>query len=230
MMYHLKSCYKFSLKSDSQVIKTLPKKTSPPLLLETLADLQDFFTHAATAESRRLHDHVVSRPLTSQSQTSQYAHHTAATTDQSDSPQLEFSLCYDAQRGVLQVHLLLISGLVSPKCRVKAILGDKMYTSELAAQGCENTLVFDEVLEFSQIYLLEVTKFTLYLQIYTYNASYVPLFNGSVLLPLENVDIYGGSCFARTIDKNCQQIMEISCDTCIFMCSIVVGFGKASVR
>ena len=203
-MHRLTSCYKRSLGSDSQIIG----KTAPLLLRDSLSSgLQEFLKQAATGESRGIHE--VPRHSTSHGQ-SQTVDRTVGPAGKSDLPQLEFSLCYDAQRGVLQVHLLLISGLVSPKCRVKAILGDKMYTSELAAQGCENTLVFDEVLEFSQIYLLEVTRFTLYLQIYTYNASYMPLFIGSVLLPLENVDIYGGSCFARTIDKNCKQIMEIS--------------------
>ena len=195
----------------SKIITTLPPQKTPRLLLrDTLADLHEFLNHAA--ESHRIHDPVVPRHLTNQSLTADGVDpgRTAAAADQSDLPQLEFFLCYDAQRGVLQVHPLLISGVVSPKCRVKAILGDKMRTSEFAAQGSENTLVFrDEMLEFSQIYLLEVARLTLYLQIYTYNTLSVPSFIGSVLLPLENVDIYG-SFFARTIDKKCKQIMEIS--------------------
>ena len=204
----LTRCNKRGFDSSSQIIKTPPR--------ETLADLQEFLKHAVTAESRRLHDHVVPWPSISQLQKAENADRTLAAAVQSDSQhaQLEFFLSYDAQRGVLQVHLLTISGVASPKCRVKVILGDKMRTSKFATQGCENTLVFDEVLEFSQIYLLEVARFILYLQIYTYNTLSVPSFIGSVMLPLEGVDIYG-SFFARTIEKDCKQIVEISCPMCI---------------
>ena len=187
--------------SSAQVIKTPPR--------ETLADLQEFLKHAVTAESRRFHAHVAPWPSTSQLQKEENADRTLAAAVQSDAPyaQLEFFLSYDAQRGVLQVYLLTISGVASPKCRVKVILGDKMRTSKFATQGFENTLVFDEVLEFSQIYLLEVARFILYLQIYTNYTLSVPSFIGSVMLPLEGVDIYGCS-FTRTIDKYCDQIFE----------------------
>lgn len=200
-MNHLVPCYERNLGSRPQD-KILPQQKSSTPPRATVAGLQEFLSYA-TAESRAIHR---TRPSICQSQTDSST--TGIANGQSNSPQLEFSMCYDAQRGNLQVCLLQITNVASPKCRLKVILGDKVLTSKFARQ-CEDTLTFDDILEFSQISLPEVTKYTLYLQTYTYNTLSVPSFIGSVWLPLNDADMYG-SCLTRAIDKNCKQIMEIS--------------------
>ena len=196
-MNHLMSCYERRSTAPSTLVESLPRQNSSLL---SLTELQEFL-HRATAEPRIIYRELLSIGKSQKTEN-------PAAGDLSNSPRLEFSMCYDAQRSTLQVFLLRISGVVIPRCRVKVILGDKVRTSKFPKE-CEGELTFDETLEFFQIPLQDVSRHILYLQTYTCNTLSVPSFAGSVWLSLNDADIYG-SRITRAIDKNCKQIMEIS--------------------
>jgi synaptotagmin-1 len=120
------------------------------------------------------------------------------TIEESNEPQLHFSLYYDIQRRTLTVHLMEGTNIFTKGSRnlpdsfvILFLLPNKEAIFESKIQKKTSNPVFNEVFEFSSLLPNEIRRQTLVLRVIDKNSSSATNDIGAVVLQLEEADLYG---------------------------------------
>ena len=131
----------------------------------------------------------------------------------SDEPQLHFSLYYDIQRRTLTIHLIEATNLVNKDRRssfdpfvILFLLPNKEEIFESKIQKKTLNPVFNEVFEFTGLLPNEIRRQTLVLRLIDKDSNSSSNDIGTVVLHLEEADLYGVRVSANLNEENTVQV------------------------
>ena len=146
----------------------------------------------------------------------------ASPVDEPQYPILTFSLYYDLQRRTLTVHLILANNLPAKDRRgtsdpfvILFLLPNKEEIFESKVHKRTLNPVFDQVFEFSGLLPNEIRRQSLVFRVLDKDTIGSSDYIGSVVLPLEEADLYGVKVSVR-IDEDPSAVQ-----VCVFVCVCV---------